>query len=133
MGTHIALAILLSGFVTSMTDWFFAGVLFHDKYLAYPEIWRRTVAGSGETKSVAWSIVLGFVTCGAFVLACIEFKMHGYGAALRFAGLVFLIAPLPLVVTNSLFIKMHPLTVVSHSLGWIVKLCVAALAVGWFF
>jgi hypothetical protein len=27
-----------------MTDWFFFGVLFHDKYRAYPEIWRQAPA-----------------------------------------------------------------------------------------
>jgi hypothetical protein len=39
--------------------------------------------------------------------------------------------PLPLLITNALFIKLHPLTVVAHALGWLVKLLVAAAAVGW--
>ena len=42
--SHVALAILLSGLAVSMTDWFFFGVLFHDKYRAYPEIWRQAPA-----------------------------------------------------------------------------------------
>ena len=42
--SHMALAILLSGLAVSMTDWFFFGVLFHDKYRAYPEIWRQAPA-----------------------------------------------------------------------------------------
>jgi hypothetical protein len=33
--------------------------------------------------------------------------------------------------TNALFIKLHPLTVVAHALGWLVKLQLAGCAVGW--
>jgi hypothetical protein len=127
--SHIALAILLSGLAVSMTDWFFFGVLFHDKYLAYPEIWRQ--APGGEGKAVIWSILLGFVTCGAFVLVCSAFHVRGYAAATGVAVAVWLMAPLPIVITNALFIKLHPLMVVAHALGWLAKLLVAAAAVGW--
>jgi hypothetical protein len=128
---RIALAILFSGFAASMTDWFFGGVLFHEKYLAYPEIWRRRSGEPGEGGAIAWSILLGFLTCGAFVLACSAFHVHGCGAAILLAAVIWLIAPLPMLITNALFIKMHPLTVVAHALGWLVKLSLAATAVGW--
>ena len=125
--SHMALAILLSGLAVSMTDWFFFGVLFHDKYLAYPEIWRGSVAGGAEGKAVAWSILLGFVTCAAFVFACAALQ----APPILFAVAVWLMAPLPIVISNALFIKLHPLTVVAHALGWLVKLLAAAAAVGW--
>ncbi|PYX35643.1 MAG: hypothetical protein DMG75_13345 [Acidobacteria bacterium] len=131
MRAHIVLAILLSGFAASMTDWFFGGVLFHKKYLVYPEIWRRIGPSPTENWAIGWSIVLGFVTCGAFVFTCLAFQVHGYAAAIRFAMAILLIAPVPLLITNSLFIKIHPLTVVAHSLGWLAKLFIAAAAVGW--
>ena len=125
--SHIALAILLSGLAVSMTDWFFFGVLFHDKYLAYPETWRGSVAGGAEGKAVAWSILLGFVTCGAFVFACAAL----HAPPILFAVAVWLMAPLPIVTSNALFIKLHPRTVVAHALGWLAKLLVAAGAVAW--
>jgi hypothetical protein len=128
---HIVLAILLSGVAAAMTDWFFGGALFHHKYLAYPEIWRRVGEGAGESKAIGWSIVLGFLTCGVFVLTYSSFQLQGYPSAIRFALAVWLIAPLPLLITNSLFIKMHPLTVVAHSLGWAVKLMLAGIAGAW--
>ncbi|HEY7617558.1 MAG TPA: DUF1761 family protein [Terriglobales bacterium] len=128
---RIALAILLSGFATSMSDWFFGGVLFHEKYLAYPEIWRWIGDKSAEARAIGWSIALGFVTCATFVLTYASFQVHGYGAAVRLALAIWLIAPLPLLISNALFIKMHPLTVLAHSLGWLVKLLLAALVVGW--
>ena len=124
---HMALAIILSGLASSMTDWFFFGVLFHDKYQAHPEIWRGSVAGGAEGKAVAWSILLGFVTCGTFVIACSALQ----APPVPFAVAVWLMAPLPIVISNALFIKLHPLTVVSHALGWLAKLLVAAGAVAW--
>jgi hypothetical protein len=85
------------------------------------------VAGGAEGKAVAWSILLGFVTCGAFVFACAALQ----APPILFAVAVWLMAPLPIVISNALFIKLHPLTVVAHALGWLAKLLVAAGAVAW--
>ena len=125
----MALAILLSGLAASMTDWFFFGVLFHDKCLVYPEIWRQGPGGEG--RAVVWSILLGFVTCGGLVFTCSALQVHGYAAAIALAAAIWATAVLPLLISNALFIKLHPLTVVSHSLGWLAKLLLAAGAVGW--
>jgi hypothetical protein len=125
----MALAVFLSGLAVSMTDWVFFGVLFHDKYFAYPEVWRG--APGGEGKAVAWSILLGLVTCGAFVLTCSAFQVHGYAAATGLAVAIWAMVPLPLLITNALFIKLHPLTVAAHALGWLARLLVVAGAVGW--
>jgi hypothetical protein len=56
----MALAILLSGLAASMTDWFFFGVLFHDKCLVYPEIWRQGPGGgSGALSRLAGEAATG--------------------------------------------------------------------------
>ena len=125
------LAVFAAGFVSSLTDWLFAGTLFHSKYNAHPEIWRSSIAKS-ETSAVIWSVTLGFLTCAAFVLTCAIFHINGYRGTLTFAALCWLMIPIPLLVTNALFIKLHPLVVVSHALGWLAKLCVAALAAALF-
>jgi len=39
---------------------------------------------------------------------------------------------LPLLITNALFTKLHPAITASYSLGWLVKLVVAAVAVALF-
>jgi hypothetical protein len=122
---HAVIAIVLSGIAVSLADWFFGGVLFHSKYMAHPEIWRRG-SGVSENKAIAWSIVLGFFSCAIFVVVYALFEAKGYAQAFAFALAVWLIAPLPLLITNWLFIKMHPLTVVAHSLGWLAKLCAMA-------
>jgi hypothetical protein len=41
------------------------------------------------------------------------------------------VAPLPLIVTNALWIKMNPLLALSHSLGWLARFVVTALVAGW--
>ena len=54
-------AIAVAGTVGSLTDWLFMGVLFHDAYSRYPEVWRE---GVREGKSYAARLLLagaGFV------------------------------------------------------------------------
>jgi intracellular septation protein A len=128
--THFGLAVLAAGIVSSITDWFFFGVLFHDKYLAHPEAWRRG-PGSNETPAIIGSTLIGFVAAAAFMTACVVFQIHGYYAALELAGLVALMGALPITITNSFYIKMHSSIVFSHCLGWTTRLVVAALAAGW--
>ena len=49
--SHIVIAFVVSAVLTNLTDWFFFGFLFHQKYLAYPEVWWRPRGGAGETQS----------------------------------------------------------------------------------
>ena len=128
--SHFLAAVVLSAIAGSVADWFFAGVLFHEKYLAYPEVWRPKLRQS-DAGPIAWSMILGFLTFIAFMTACVTFGIHGYRFDLEFATLLWLMVPLPLTITNALFIKLHPLIVVSHSLGWLAKLVLAALTAGW--
>ena len=39
---------------------------------------------------------------------------------------------LPLILTNAAFMKLHQVFVFSYAIGWLVKLTIVALAVGWF-
>jgi hypothetical protein len=125
---RIAIAILASGFVSSMTDWLFMGDWLYKRYDRNPEIWRYR-GGQGETKAILWSSLLPFLTCGAFILVCSRLHLYSYSASLKFAVAVWLIGPLPLTITNALWIKLAPAIATSYSTGWFVKLAVAALAV----
>jgi hypothetical protein len=121
------LAVLCAGLASAMTDWFFAGILFHEKYKAYPEVWRNS-GGKGENIAVAWSIVLGFFTCAMFIYAVWAFDIIGWHKALLFSVLIWASVAVPLLITNALFIKLHPLVVTSNALSWLVKLMLAASA-----
>jgi len=126
--THYLLAVVLSGIASSFTDWFFMGVLFHDRYLAAPEIWR----GTGQQQSrILISEVLGLVSCAAFIYLCVLTNMLTAKAALTLAIIAWLAGPLPLIRTNIAWIKMHPLIGVSHSLGWLARFVVSALFTAW--
>ena len=122
-----ALGLVAAVFLSSLTDWLFMGVLFHDKYLTYPEVWWPNGASGEARKNIIASIV-NILTVGGLMALCYRFGALDYGSALLLAFGVWIVAPLPLLVINALYIKFHPLTVVAHSLGWLVKLVVAALA-----
>jgi hypothetical protein len=125
--TRFALIVVGAGFVTSMTDWFFAGDWIH-RHFTYPEVWRK----QSETKAILVSGVLPFLTCGVFVYLLARVEVHSVTSALLLAVAVWLIGPLPLILTIAAFIKLHRVFVVSYATGWLVKLVLVAGAVGWF-
>ena len=83
----------------------------------------------GEMKVIAWSPRLPFVTCAVFTPLCARLNLHSYSATLKPALAIWLVGPLPLLITNALFIKLHSAITASYSLEWLVKLVVAAVAV----
>jgi len=123
---RIALVTLGAGVVTSLTDWFFAGDWIHRRY-TYPEIWRQ----GAESKAIALTSPLPFLTCGVFAILSAKLGLTALGAS-RVAVVIWVIGPLPLILTNAAFMKLHRVFVVSYSIGWLVKLELAALAAGWF-
>ena len=124
--THYVLAVVLSGIATSLTDWFFMGVLFQDRYLAAPEVWRGR-PGEPEGSRILISTLVGLVSCAAFIYLCRLTKMLTVKSALTLAVIVWLAGPLPLIRTNIAWIRMHPLLGVSHSLGWLARFVICAL------
>ena len=125
--TRIALISLGSGIATSMTDWFFAGDWLHRRF-TYPEIWRQ----GSESRAVVLSSPLPFLTCLAFTCLTARLHLNSIGSALKLAAAIWLIGPLPLILTNAAWMKLHRVFVVSYSTGWLVKLGIVAIAVGWF-
>jgi hypothetical protein len=125
--TRLALITLGTGILTSLTDWFFAGDWIHCRY-TYPEIWRQ----GAESRAIALTSPLPFLTCGVFAYLAARFGLHTAPGAIKLAVAVWLIGPLPLILTNAAFMKLHRVFVLSYALGWLTKLLLAALAIGWF-
>jgi hypothetical protein len=115
-----------AGVVTSFTDWFFAGDWLHRRY-TYPEIWRQ----GAEGRAIAVTSPLPFLTCGVFAYATARLGLHSVESAVKLAVAVWLIGPLPLILTNAAFMKLHRVFVVSSAIGWFVKLAIVAVSVGW--
>jgi hypothetical protein len=126
---RVALTVLAGGLVASLTDWLFmGGDWLYKRYNQYPEIWRHP-HGQGEMKAIAWSAPLPFSTCAAFTILCAGLNLHSYSATLKLALAIWLVGPLPLLIVNGLFIRLHPAITAAYSIGWLAKLVVAAAAV----
>ncbi len=123
----LALVRIGTGIVTSLTDWFFAGDWLHRRR-TYPEIWRQ----GAEAKAIALTGPLPFLTCGVFSYVTARLGIHSVRGAIKLAIAVWLIGPLPLILTNAAFMKLHRVFVASYSIGWLLKLTIVAAAIGWF-
>lgn len=117
-----------AGVVSSLTDWLCAGDWLHRRY-TYREIWRE----GNEEKAIALTSPLPFLTCGMFAGICIWLGVHSIPNSLKLALAVWLIGPLPLILTNAAFMKLHRVFVAFYAAGWLVKLIIAAVAVGLFY
>ncbi|PYX67177.1 MAG: hypothetical protein DMG78_28120 [Acidobacteria bacterium] len=115
-----------AGIVSSLTDWFFAGDWIHRRY-TYPEIWRK----GDEARAIALTSPLPFLTCGVFAYVTARLGLHSVSGAVKLAAAVWLIGPLPLILANAAFMKLHRVFVASYATGWLVKLTIVAVAVGW--
>jgi hypothetical protein len=91
-----------AGVVSSLTDWFFAGDWIHRRY-TYPEIWRQ----GAEGRAIALTSPLPFLTCGLFTYVNARLGLHSVLGAVKLAVAVWLIGPLPLILTNAAFMKLH--------------------------
>ena len=124
---RLAAIVFVAGVITSLTDWLCAGDWIHRRY-TYPEIWRQ----GGEERAIALTSPLPFLTCGVFAYVAARLGIHSVSGAIKLAAAVWLIGPLPLILTNAAFMKLHRVFVVFYALGWLVKLMIVALGVGWF-
>lgn len=125
--TRFVLIVIGTGVVSSLTDWFFAGDWLHRRY-TYPEVWRQ----GSESRAIALTSPLPFLTCGICAYVIARLGLHTVAGASKLAVAVWLIGPLPLILTNAAFMKLHRVFVASYATGWLVKLLIVAVATGWF-
>jgi len=129
------LAFLLTAMVAGVgatgIDWFFARGVFPKYFAAHPEIWRQPASDPRQVRRVGGCLLLNCVTAAAFFYLCHRLHLAHAGQTLRLAGAICFVAPLPLIVANALWLKLHPLVALSQSLCWLGKLALAALAAAW--
>src|ERR1700689_3055186 len=92
MDWKLIAAVLGSGIAASFSDWFFMGVLFHDRYNTYPETWwpRR----KADTRAILYSTALGFITSAAVIGLCVMLGASDLKSALTVALLAWAAGPL---------------------------------------
>jgi hypothetical protein len=128
MDLNLLWAVLVGALLGSLADWLFAGVIFHERYQLHPEVWRQ----GNERGRIAAAQALCLVTAAAFVL--LAWKTHQTDArgALKLAAMIWLVAPLPMLLANAMFIRIDRLVTVSHAIGWLAKLLLIAAATAYF-
>ena len=119
---------ITGGIVSSMTDWLFMGDLLYKRFDRHPEIWRFP-GGKGESKAIAWSTALPFLTCGVFDFVCVHHHLLSYRSTFGLAVAMWFVAPLPMLVAHSIWMKLSAPIAASYAMGWLVKLLIAALSV----
>ena len=126
MDLNLVWATLLGGFLGSLADWLFAGILFHDRYSRHPEVWRP---GLGDRRRILIAQAYALLTAAAFVALAAKLGQTDWSGALKLAAMIWAIAPLPLLLANALFIKIDALVTASHAAGWLAKLLLCGTAV----
>lgn len=113
-------AATLAGLVlANLIDWLFAGVLFHDRYQAHPEIWR--VKGANP-RALIGAQAMTLPTVVGLIAVMIWTGQVSLAGSLILAVFIWAIAAAPPIIANALYIKIDPLVTLSHTIGWLVKL-----------
>ena len=119
--------VVSAGTVSTVTDWFFAGDWIQKRF-SYPEIWRENHGGKGA----ALAGLSPFLTCAVFAFTANHLAIVSIRKTVELAAAVWVIGPLPLILTNAAYVKLHRLFTVSYLIGWLVKLTIIAVLVGRF-
>jgi hypothetical protein len=132
MGGMVIVAILVAGIAATFTDWLFMGVLFHDRYNRYPEVWREGVLAAQDRSALIYSCALDFVAAACFIGICVLADIHTLWPAVEVALLAGIAGPVVITITNGLFMKLDWAIVAAHSAGYMVRFLLAAIAVAIF-
>lgn len=116
---NLILAIAIGFVAASLADWLFMGVLFHDRYMVFPEVWRDA---RDEKRRIVIAQIFAAMTAIGFVLLASRLGQTTPRRALLLATAIWFIGPLPLLLGNHLFIKLDPKVTFAHAAGWLVKL-----------
>lgn len=129
--SSVGLAGLAAAIATFFTDWFFFGVWLHARYNTYPEVWRPTDARGGHRTAIAVSSLLTAAACFGWVALLTRLGMTSWASALALSTGVWLLAIVPILVVNTLFMRIDPLLLLPNGLGYLARLLLSAAATAW--
>lgn len=124
---RLAAVAAAAGVLTTYTDWLLVGDWIQKRF-GHPEIWRKDAG--------VWAFVvataLPFLTCGAFAVLAWKLELVGVKHCVELAVAIWVIGPLPLVISNAVFLKLHRMFAALYAMAWLVKLMLVAVVVGKF-
>jgi hypothetical protein len=119
----IVFVIVLSSFIASFSDWLFMDVLVHRFYLSSPDVWRPR----GGRVRIILSQIIGTAASAGVVALC----LWAPGRPVPVAVAAWVAGPLPVILQNLQWMRLHPGVAGSHAVGWLIRLLVAALLASW--
>jgi hypothetical protein len=131
MNWTLIAAVLGTGLLAALTDWLFMGMLFHDAYNRYPEVWWPGIREGKETGPIIWSSAIGLVITAAIFILCAWANVQGIGEGLGVALAAWVAGPLGVIVINGFFIKIDPKVTFAHCLGYLARFALAGAAAGY--
>ena len=123
-------AVLAAGILSTFTDWLFMGVLFHDAYNTYPEVWRPGIREGKDKGAIIWASVLGFVISAGVIALCAVAGVSGIWSGLGVALLAWIAGPPVVIIINNVFVKIDAKITVAHCLGYLARMLIAGAAAG---
>jgi len=120
-----------AGTVAMFTDWLFMGVLFHDAYRRYPEVWRPGIAEGKERGAIIASSIIGYVMSGGVAALCLIAGAEGITEGLEIALLAWLAGPFVILTINHFFFKLDPKVTFTQCLGYLARMTLAGAAAGY--
>ena len=98
-------AATLAGLVlANLIDWLFAGVLFHDRYQAHPEVWR--VKGANP-RALIGAQAMTLPTVVGLIAVMIWTGQVSLAGSLILAVFIWAIAAAPPIIANALYIALN--------------------------
>ena len=120
------IALIAALVAISLSDWLLFGVVFHKRYDTTPATWRTLPEG----RKIAGSMLFALIGTIALFQLADRFGAHTFVDLCPLTVLTWFAASLPQTVTNILYVNFDRALVVSHSLGWLARLVIAAAAYG---
>lgn len=129
MSWIVLVAVFAAGTIATFTDWYFMGVLFHDRYQRYPETWWPRDKAT-ETMPIIYSSALGYVTAAAVIALCAMAGVDDIWSGIKVAFLAWLAGSLVQVATTHIWVRIDASVSVAHALGYLARFLIAGIAAG---
>ncbi|HWA03628.1 MAG TPA: hypothetical protein VG819_08870 [Rhizomicrobium sp.] len=128
MSWIIVAGVLAAGIAANFTDWYFMGVLHHDRYRTHPDTWWPRERS--DTRPIVYSSALSFITAAAVVALCAMAGVDGIWSGIKVAFIAWLAGPFVQVVTTQIWVRMDWHVSVAHALGYLARFLIAGIAAG---
>ena len=128
MSWIVVAAVFAAGTIASFTDWYFMGVLFHDRYQTYPETWWPRQ--QNDTKPILYSTALGYVTAAAVIALCAMAGVDSVWSGIKVGFLAWLAGSFVQVATTHIWVRIDLKVSIAHALGYLARFLIAGIAAG---